>query len=173
MCLWGRLSPGEVREIIGANQTERKSYPLPYLQDGSVGFKYYSPVQLFGSPTVRKGYLARFIKPLLTRGLLRNEFELRRKEMTEAKMQETPTYAPGTFCWVELATTDSAAAKKFYTELFGWTFTDSPIGPDMVYTMLKLDGKDVGALPPAAFCLLSGQSGRDARGPSMELIRTL
>ena len=66
--------------------------------------------------------------------------------MTEARMQETPQYAPGTFCWVELATTDGEAAKKFYTELFGWTSTDSPIGPGMVYTMLKLDGKDVGAL---------------------------
>lgn len=66
--------------------------------------------------------------------------------MTEAKMQETPAYAPGTFCWVELATTDGEAAKKFYTELFGWTFTDNPMGPDMVYTMLQLDGKDVGAL---------------------------
>ena len=53
---------------------------------------------------------------------------------------------PGTFCWVELGTTDGEAAKKFYTELFGWTFTDSPIGPGMVYTMLKQDGKDVGAL---------------------------
>jgi predicted enzyme related to lactoylglutathione lyase len=66
--------------------------------------------------------------------------------MTEAKMQETPAYAPGTFCWVELATSDSAAAKKFYTELFGWSFTDNPMGPDMVYTMLQLDGKEVGAL---------------------------
>ncbi|MEP6743618.1 MAG: VOC family protein [bacterium] len=66
--------------------------------------------------------------------------------MTEARMQETPTYAPGTFCWVELGTTDGEAAKKFYTELFGWTFTDSPVGPGMVYTMLKQDGKDVGAL---------------------------
>ena len=66
--------------------------------------------------------------------------------MTEAKMQETPKYAPGTFCWVELGTTDSEAAKKFYTELFDWTFVDNPIGPDMVYTMLKKDGKDVGAL---------------------------
>lgn len=66
--------------------------------------------------------------------------------MTEAKMQQEPTYAPGTFCWVELGTSDSAAAKKFYTELFGWTTQDSPMGPDMVYTMLKLDGKDVGAL---------------------------
>jgi uncharacterized protein len=66
--------------------------------------------------------------------------------MTEARMQETPEYAPGTFCWVELGTTDGEAAKKFYTELFGWTFNDSPIGPGMVYTMLKRDGKDVGAL---------------------------
>lgn len=66
--------------------------------------------------------------------------------MTEARMQETPQYKPGTFCWVELGTTDGEAAKKFYTELFGWSFSDSPIGPDMVYTMLKLDGKDVGAL---------------------------
>jgi uncharacterized protein len=66
--------------------------------------------------------------------------------MTEARMQETPAYAPGTFCWVELMTTNGEAAKKFYTELFGWTFTDNPIGPDMVYTMLKLNGKDVGAL---------------------------
>lgn len=66
--------------------------------------------------------------------------------MTEARMQETPEFAPGAFCWAELGTTDGEAAKKFYTELFGWSFTDSPIGPSMVYTMLKLDGKDVGAL---------------------------
>jgi predicted enzyme related to lactoylglutathione lyase len=66
--------------------------------------------------------------------------------MTEARMQENPTYAPGTFCWVELGTTDGEAGKKFYTGLFGWGFNDSPVGPDMVYTMLKRDGKDVGAL---------------------------
>src|SRR3977135_1757250 len=66
--------------------------------------------------------------------------------MTEARMQETPSYAPGTFCWVELATSDSDAAKKFYTGLFGWTPEDRPVGPEMVYTMLNLDGKSVGAL---------------------------
>ncbi len=57
--------------------------------------------------------------------------------MTEARMQETPEYKPGTFCWVELGTTDGQAAKKFYTELFGWTFTESPVGPGMVYAMAK------------------------------------
>lgn len=66
--------------------------------------------------------------------------------MTEAKMQETPGFAPGTFCWIELATSDNEAAKKFYTELFGWSFKDNPMGPDMVYTMLQKDGKDVGGL---------------------------
>ena len=66
--------------------------------------------------------------------------------MTEARLQESPQYAPGTFCWVELATSDNEAAKKFYTELFGWGFIDNPMGPDMVYTMLKKDNKEVGAL---------------------------
>jgi uncharacterized protein len=66
--------------------------------------------------------------------------------MTEARMQETIEYAPGTFCWVEAATTAGEGAKKFYTELFGWDFTDAPVGPGMVYTMLKLGGKEVGGL---------------------------
>ena len=66
--------------------------------------------------------------------------------MTEARMQEVPDYKPGTFCWVELGTTDSTAAKNFYTQLFGWEYEDHPMGPDGVYTMLKLDNKDVGAL---------------------------
>jgi len=66
--------------------------------------------------------------------------------MTEARMQEVPEYKAGTFCWVELGTNDGEAAKKFYTELFGWSFTENPVGPGMVYTMLKRDGKDVGGL---------------------------
>jgi uncharacterized protein len=66
--------------------------------------------------------------------------------MSEVRMQETPQLGPGTFCWVELGTTDADAAKKFYAGLFGWGFTDNPMGPDGVYTMLKLDGKDVGGL---------------------------
>jgi len=66
--------------------------------------------------------------------------------MTEAGTQKTTGYAPGTFCWVELGTSDGEGAKQFYTKLFGWDFTDNPVGPGMVYTMLKLNGKDVGAL---------------------------
>ena len=66
--------------------------------------------------------------------------------MSEARVQEVPDPKPGTFCWVELGTTDNEAAKNFYTQLFGWEYEDHPMGPDAVYTMLKLGGKDVGGL---------------------------
>lgn len=61
-------------------------------------------------------------------------------------MTEFTEYAPGTFCWIELTTTDGAAAKEFYTELFGWSIRDVPIGEGQVYTMLEIDGKEVAAL---------------------------
>jgi hypothetical protein len=54
-------------------------------------------------------------------------------------------HAPGDFCWIELATTDQAAAKKFYAELFGWTINDLPMGPNDFYTTFKMDGREVGA----------------------------
>ena len=66
--------------------------------------------------------------------------------MTEARMQETPEFKPGAFCWVELGTNDAGAAKSFYKELFGWDYHDGEAGPDMTYTMIKLNGKDVGGL---------------------------
>jgi predicted enzyme related to lactoylglutathione lyase len=52
---------------------------------------------------------------------------------------------PGSFCWFELATSDQAAAKKFYGSLFSWTANDIPMGPDSYYTMFQLRGRDVGA----------------------------
>ena len=55
-------------------------------------------------------------------------------------------YEPGTFCWVDLATTDPAAAKRFYGALFGWTPVDVPTGDGGTYTMLRLVGDDVAAL---------------------------
>jgi predicted enzyme related to lactoylglutathione lyase len=47
---------------------------------------------------------------------------------------------------VELTTTDSAGAKSLYSKLFGWEYVDNPMGPDMVYTMCQLGGKNSGAL---------------------------
>lgn len=54
-------------------------------------------------------------------------------------------HKPGSFCWIELSTTDQNAAKKFYSSLFGWTIKDESMGPDGVYTMFRFGGKDVGA----------------------------
>lgn len=61
-------------------------------------------------------------------------------------MVEKTSHVPGTFCWSELATSDQAAAKVFYSSLFGWTAHDVPSGSDNHYTMLRLRGKDIGAL---------------------------
>lgn len=60
-------------------------------------------------------------------------------------MPNIDKHNPGTFCWFELATTDQAAAKQFYTSLFGWTTTDFPMGPNEFYTMFQIGGRDVGA----------------------------
>ncbi len=56
------------------------------------------------------------------------------------------TIPPGSFCWIELATVDQEAAKQFYTSLFGWSYVDSAMGPGEIYTMFKLQGRDVGAV---------------------------
>ncbi|MBE7469084.1 MAG: VOC family protein [Anaerolineae bacterium] len=61
-------------------------------------------------------------------------------------MTEMTAYTPGTFCWIDLGTSDAAAAKKFYSELLGWQAVDMPVGPDMTYTMFQIDGKDVAGM---------------------------
>jgi uncharacterized protein len=61
-------------------------------------------------------------------------------------MSEMKSYLPSTFCWFDLGTTHPAAAKQFYNGLFGWNAVDVPAGPEMVYTMLQVDGKNVAAL---------------------------
>src|SRR5947209_18297147 len=60
-------------------------------------------------------------------------------------MANVDSHAPGTFCWIELATTDQAAAKTFYNSVFGWVPDDAPMGPGEVYTMFKLQGRDAAA----------------------------
>ncbi len=59
-----------------------------------------------------------------------------------AKYESIPAGFP---CWLELGTTDQAAAKTFYTSLFGWTVTDYPMGPDEAYSMFSLNGANVAA----------------------------
>lgn len=54
-------------------------------------------------------------------------------------------YQPGTFCWPELATTDSTAAKEFYGGLMGWQAIDMPTEQDS-YSFWQLNEKTVGAM---------------------------
>ncbi len=63
-------------------------------------------------------------------------------------MGERTKYTPGTFSWTDLTTTDQEAAKAFYCELFGWEATDNPVGEGVVYSMMRLDGKEVAAISP-------------------------
>lgn len=63
-------------------------------------------------------------------------------------MGERTEYAPGTFCWADLATTEQEAAKAFYRSLFTWELEDMPAGDGAVYTMARLGGRYVAAIGP-------------------------
>jgi len=61
-------------------------------------------------------------------------------------MTSNEYYSPGTFGWVELATTDIFKGKSFYEKLLGWQTEDVPIPDGGSYTMARLSGKDVGGM---------------------------
>ncbi|MFD4625624.1 VOC family protein [Streptomyces sp. NPDC058475] len=42
---------------------------------------------------------------------------------------------PGTVSWIELYTTNAAAAKDFYRTVLSWETRDMPMGPDIVYAI--------------------------------------
>jgi uncharacterized protein len=60
-------------------------------------------------------------------------------------MTNIDKHPAGSFCWIELATTDQSAAKHFYAALFGWTPNDMPMGPGEFYTIFRLNGRDAAA----------------------------
>jgi predicted enzyme related to lactoylglutathione lyase len=57
-----------------------------------------------------------------------------------APMAERTEYAPGTFSWTDLSTTDPEAAKSFYAALFGWQSEDLPVPGGSMYSMQQLEG---------------------------------
>ncbi len=64
-------------------------------------------------------------------------------------------FRQGAFSWCELLTTDVEAAKKFYSELFGWNIEPvaGALHQDMQYNLVKVDGTEIGgimAVPPQA-----------------------
>jgi len=53
--------------------------------------------------------------------------------------------AEGAFCWNELATTNLDEAKKFYTELLGWTLKEGQPG-GMIYNEITAGGRPSGGM---------------------------
>jgi predicted enzyme related to lactoylglutathione lyase len=60
-------------------------------------------------------------------------------------MPNIDRHSPGSFCWLELATTDQDAAKRFYGEMFGWSAADFPMGPSGAYTIFSLEDRSTAA----------------------------
>lgn len=56
-------------------------------------------------------------------------------------MGEVTRYPPGTFCWIDLGTTDVAGARSFYEGLFGWEADDVD-----GYVLWRLEGRIVSGL---------------------------
>ncbi|WP_309062742.1 VOC family protein [Streptomyces sp.] len=56
-----------------------------------------------------------------------------------------PEYTEGTPCWVDAQLPDVEAGKRFYGELFGWTFQEQPDLPSGAVRALK-DGEPVASL---------------------------
>jgi uncharacterized protein len=54
---------------------------------------------------------------------------------------EVGRYPNGTFCWVDLGTVDVETAKRFYGDLLGWAYRESPD-----YILCRVDGKDVAGM---------------------------
>ncbi len=61
-------------------------------------------------------------------------------------MAETTKHEAGTFCWVELASSDQGAARSFYSALFGWEAEEVRMSEDSTYTMLHKGGRYTAAL---------------------------
>lgn len=68
-------------------------------------------------------------------------------------MSKIDRHAPGTISWGDLMTPDLEGAKKFYGDLFGWTFAGGDDEKMGFYTHCQLDGlraAGMGKLPPDA-----------------------
>lgn len=55
-------------------------------------------------------------------------------------------FTPSTFIWNELVSTDVAAARDFYTRVFGWSVSEETMPAGGTYTVFKHDGKPAAGL---------------------------
>lgn len=94
-------------------------------------------------------------------------------------MPTVDSHPPGSFAWVELATTDQEQAKQFYAPLFGWSHTDLPMGPGQVYTLFQIGDRaaaagfqikpEEAAIPPHWHIYVSVESADTAVARAREL----
>ena len=56
-------------------------------------------------------------------------------------------HAPGTFSWVDLTTSDAAAARSSTARCSGWEFDDNEIPGGGVYSMCRVGAEHVAAIP--------------------------
>lgn len=61
-------------------------------------------------------------------------------------MAERSSYAPGEFCWTDLATTGAADVSEYYRELFAWDPRPMAAGEHREYILCFLGRRDVAAL---------------------------
>jgi predicted enzyme related to lactoylglutathione lyase len=73
----------------------------------------------------------------------------------ESAAMTNTAHAPGTFCWIELGTSDAAGARAFYTGLFGWDVNEVPMGEMGTYFIFQKNG---------AACAAMYQIGPDMQG---------
>jgi len=62
--------------------------------------------------------------------------------------EPTTAAAPaiGTFCWNELMTPDTGAARSFYTSLLGWQAEEMDMGEAGIYTVFKQGDQQVAGM---------------------------
>lgn len=61
-------------------------------------------------------------------------------------MPSITSYDHGAPCWTDLATSEPARAKAFYTKLFGWTYQNNDMGNGQFYSTIQLNGVGAGAI---------------------------
>ncbi len=60
-------------------------------------------------------------------------------------MSHYESHPPGNFCWIELATSDVAGAREFYSKIFGWDCLEVPAG-HITYNLAKLEGREAAGI---------------------------
>lgn len=90
-------------------------------------------------------------------------------------MAETRTFVANAPVWLDLSTTDPAAARDFYSKLFGWQAQPEADPAAGGYALARLNGKDVAGIggsqdpnAPPAWMLYIGSKDADATAKKIE-----